>query len=171
MRRFEPGLRQITLLVTKFCLGHRRIEFDEDLTSLDALSVPHVDRANDANLQRLNDLGTIARNDPARRRGDDIDLAETCPSEGNTEQCYDSAAYSARHWWWRGLDNFERGRQEGEFFSASRRFVQTREGSLGAFGDQADQGPSGPHRPQMRNKNAFAVGHASHSGEPLRAMR
>jgi hypothetical protein len=37
-RCFEPRLHQVTLQVTKFSLSHSRIEFDENLTGLDALS-------------------------------------------------------------------------------------------------------------------------------------
>ncbi len=79
---FEPRRHQVALHVAKLSLGHRRIEFDENLAGFDALPVSHMDCANDASLERLNDLGATARNDPARRRGDDIGLAEARPGKG-----------------------------------------------------------------------------------------
>ena len=53
----------------------RRIELDQDVAFLDALTVPDVDRADDADLEGLDDLGAAARHDLAGRRGDDVDCA------------------------------------------------------------------------------------------------
>src|SRR5215470_2829093 len=78
-RCFELCRHQVTLHVTELSFSHRRIELDENLAGLHALPIVHMDRANDASLERLYDLGATARNDPARRRGDDIDFAEARP--------------------------------------------------------------------------------------------
>ena len=55
---------------------HGRIELDQDIAGLDALPVLHMDRAHDAGLERLDDLGAAARHDLARRGGDDVDVPE-----------------------------------------------------------------------------------------------
>ena len=118
-RDVELGGDEIALLALLVGLGHRRIELDQNVAGLDALSVANVDRANHAGLERLDHLGAAARNDLARRGGDDIDAAERGPHQRDAEQRDDRRPDRAADRRRRRLGDLECRRQEGEFVLAA----------------------------------------------------
>ena len=65
--------------MTQFCRAHCRIELDDNIAGLDALSILNVNRANHSGLERLDYLGTTAWHNLARRCGDNIGRAERRP--------------------------------------------------------------------------------------------
>ena len=73
--------------MTKFCPAHCRIELNENVTGLDALSILNVDRAHHSGLERLYNLGTAAWDNLARRCGNDIG----CPSDAQPSATQNSA--------------------------------------------------------------------------------
>ena len=105
---------------------HGGIELDENLAGLDALPVLNVDGAHNAGLERLDDLDAAAGNDLAGRRGDDIDMAEARPEQGQAEQAMMSHADCTPDRRRRRLDDFQRRRQEGKF--VLRRVCRLRQG-------------------------------------------
>ncbi len=54
----------------------------ETIASFDTLTVTHMDRANDAQFRRLNDLDSICGNYASRRYYNDVEFAQYRPSEG-----------------------------------------------------------------------------------------
>jgi hypothetical protein len=75
-RDVESGRKEIAPLALLVGFRHRRVELDQNVASLDALSVAYVDGADNARLERLDQLGAPAWHDLARRGRDDIDAAE-----------------------------------------------------------------------------------------------
>jgi hypothetical protein len=64
---------------------HGRVEFDQHVAGLDRLPVLHPDRPHDAGLERLHQLGAVARQDFSGRRGHDVDGAPPGPEQGGAE--------------------------------------------------------------------------------------
>ena len=62
----------------ELCLTHGRVELDQHVTAFDSLAVMDLDRAHDSGLERLDSLGTAARDD-LPGDCDDIDCAEARP--------------------------------------------------------------------------------------------
>jgi len=71
--------------MSEFGSGHRGIELHKRIAGFYALAVVDVDGANDAGLERLNDLSAAARDDFAWSDSDNIDGAEYCPNEADAE--------------------------------------------------------------------------------------
>ena len=62
--------------MTKFCVTHCRVELNDNVTGLDALSILNVNCSNHTGLERLNDLGSAAWDDLPRCCGDNIGRPE-----------------------------------------------------------------------------------------------
>ena len=77
-----------------------------------------VDGADDPDLERLNHLGPLARNDLARGRGDDLDMPDGRPGHGEHEEQDDGAADGAPGGRGRRLDDLQGGREEFELIAA-----------------------------------------------------
>src|SRR5216683_1203544 len=75
---------------------HRRIELDQHLARLHRVAVMHMDRADDADLEGLDDLGPPARDDLARGGRDNVDGAEAGPGQGQHEHGNDRDRKSTR---------------------------------------------------------------------------
>ena len=83
--------------------------------ALTVCAVLHMDRAHHAGLERLDHLGPAGRDDLARRRGDDVDLAEAGPDERDARRTrHDGGGDGAAHRRGRRLDDLQRRRQEFE---------------------------------------------------------
>ena len=91
------------------------IELDQDVAGLDALTVAHMDRTHHAGLERLDGLGAAARNDLARRDGDDVDRADTRPGQRSAEHGDEGERNGAADRRGRRFDDLECGRQKREF--------------------------------------------------------
>src|SRR5450755_1530641 len=89
------GACEIALKVFQLCYIHRGVKFDQNVASLDALTIANSDGANNAGFERLYDLGPASWDDLSRRRADNIDMAERCPGQRHAEQRNDSAANRA----------------------------------------------------------------------------
>ena len=59
----------------------RRVELDQHLARLDGVAIMHMDRADDADLEGLDDFGPPARDDLARCSGDDVDGTDAGPGQ------------------------------------------------------------------------------------------
>src|ERR1700732_1207812 len=95
---------------------NRRIEFDQDFTGLDTLTVADIDRPNYTRLERLDLLRPAAGNNLASRRCDDVHLTNKRPRESGAEYRHDgqcNRAAGGRSW---SFDDLQRRRQEGELF-------------------------------------------------------
>ncbi len=75
-RDVESGRKEIAPLALLVGFRHRRVELDQNVAGLDALSVAYVDGADNARFEWLDQLGTPAGHDLARRGCDDVDVAE-----------------------------------------------------------------------------------------------
>ena len=84
-RSIETCRHEIALEAIPLCAIDCRIQFDKRIAFLDELPIAHVDRVDDANLKRLDDLRSPTGDDLPRRRRNDIDLAEACPSDREHE--------------------------------------------------------------------------------------
>ena len=111
----ELSRHQIALQMPELGTAHGRVELDEDVAGLDALTVADMDRAHHAGLERLDDLGAAARNDLARRDGDNVDRADTRPGQRSAEHGDDGERNGAADRRGRRFDDLERRRQKGEF--------------------------------------------------------
>src|SRR4029077_15316106 len=98
---------------------HGWIEFNENVTNLDALPVVNVNRSDHADFERLDDLGAAAGNDLAWRRCHNIDRSQACPSQRDTEEGNDRRPNRAPDRRGRRLDDLKRRRQEGELVPAA----------------------------------------------------
>ena len=72
----ELGADQIVLRMLQLGFIHGGVEFDQNVSRLDALAVANMDGPDHAGLERLDDLGTAGGNDLSGRRGDDVQFAE-----------------------------------------------------------------------------------------------
>src|SRR5262249_1525822 len=97
-----------------FGLVHSRIELDQDLPSLDALPIPHMDGPHYAGLERLDHLGAPARDNFSWCRGDDVDLTKPRPGQGQAKQRNDCQSDGSPEWRRRCLDDFQRRRKKRE---------------------------------------------------------
>ena len=77
----KPGGDEVALEVVAFGLRHGRIELDQHVAGLDALPITDMDCANDAGLERLDNLGAPCWNNFARRGGDDVDAPKGGPNQ------------------------------------------------------------------------------------------
>ena len=111
----ELSRHQIALQMPELGTAHGRIELDQDVAGLDALTVADMDRTHHAGLERLDDLGAAARNDLARRDGDDVDRADARPGQRSAEHGDDGERDRAADRRRRRFDDLERGRQKREF--------------------------------------------------------
>ena len=82
----EPRQEKVACDPIALCRIRRGIELHQHLACLDGLSVMDVDGADDPDLERLNHLGPLARNDLARGRGDDLDMPDGRPGHGENAQ-------------------------------------------------------------------------------------
>ena len=138
-RRVETRRHQIGLGARPLGDTDGRIKLDQYLARLDRLAILDVDRPYDAALQRLEGLGTAARDDLALRDGDDVDPAERRPQDRDEEDHNDEAADRPADRRWRCLDDLERRRQE-------RELVGTTPGGPG-LGRRQGNGPRHRSRP------------------------
>ena len=114
-RGVELSRHQIALRMPELGTAHGRIELDKDVVGIDALAVADMDRTHDAGLERLDGLGTAARNDLARRHGDDVDRADARPGQRDAEHGDDREGDGAADRRRGRLDDLECGRQKREF--------------------------------------------------------
>ena len=126
-RRSQPGgvefgADKIAFLTLLIGLGHCGIELDKNVAGLDRLTVPHVDGANHAGIEWLDQLGSSARHDLSCRRCDDIHAAERCPCEGDAEDGDDACSDRAPDRRRRRLRDLEGCRQERDFGLAAADF-------------------------------------------------
>ena len=99
--------------------GERRIELDQQLPGGDVLSVADVDRADIAQLDRLDHLDAAGGDDFAGGGGDDIDFADDRPRQRDGEQDADRQHQPAQPRARRLFHDLERG---GEKFVIAARF-------------------------------------------------
>src|SRR5260370_36629009 len=93
---------------------HGWIEFDENVTNLDALPVVNMNRSTHADFERLDDLGAAAGNDLAWRRCHNIDRSQACPSQRDTEEVNDRRPDGAPDRRGRRLGRLKRRREATE---------------------------------------------------------
>ena len=67
---------QVASQMTKFCVIHRWVELDEDVSDPNALSILNMDRANHSGLERLDKLGAAAWHNLAGCNGNNIGRPE-----------------------------------------------------------------------------------------------
>ena len=100
-------------------LVHGGVELDQRLAGLDRLPVMHMDGANHAGLERLDQLGAAARDDLALREA----TMSTWPKQAQTSASANTAMMVRRSRGRRGdarrFDDLERGRQKGELFAVA----------------------------------------------------
>ena len=114
-RGVELRRHQIALRMPELGAAHGRIELKKDVAGTDALAVADVDRTHHAGLERLDGLGAAARNDLARRHGDNVDRADARPGQRNAENGDDGESNGAADRRGGSLDDLEGGRQKREF--------------------------------------------------------
>ena len=107
----------LDLLLHAVLVGLRvgRVEFHQHLAGLHRVAVAHQHALDDAGFERLDGLGALADHDAARRHGDDVDLAEPGPEQGDGEEGADGDRRAARRRVHGRLLQAQRGRHEGGF--------------------------------------------------------
>ena len=164
-RDVELGRDEIALLAFAVGFRHGRIEFDQNVAGLYALPVADVDGANNARLERLDQLGAPARHDLAGRGRDDIDAAERRPRQREAEHRDDARADRAPDRRRRRFSDLERRRQERDFLLAAASRNR-------GFRKRDDISASGRHgyRPADNGglRNARSSGSAHHGCRPRR---
>ena len=108
----ELARNQILRDMLALGLGHRAVEFDQNLAGRDLVAVLHMDRRYDSGLQRLNGLGAPGRNDLAGCRRDDVDMAENRPCDREHEKQDDRRADRPAGRRRRRLEDLQRRGQE-----------------------------------------------------------
>ena len=111
----ELSRHQIALQMPELGTAHGRVELNEDVAGPDALTVADMDRTHHAGLERLDGFGAAARNDLARRDGDNVDRADTRPGQRSAEHGDEGERDGAADRRRRSLDDLECGRQKREF--------------------------------------------------------
>ena len=106
----ELGGDEIALQVLALSPCDRRVELDQHIAGLHGVTVMHMDRADEADLEGLDDLRPSARDDLARRGGDDVDGADAGPGHGQHEHGNDRDTDRPPDWRRRCLDDLERRR-------------------------------------------------------------
>ena len=111
----ELSRHQIALQMPELGTAHRRVELKEDVAGPDALTVADMDRTHHAGLERLDGFGAAARNDFARRDGDNVDRADARPGQRSAEHGDEGERDGAADRRGRSFDDLECGRQKREF--------------------------------------------------------
>ncbi len=88
-QRRQPGVGQGFAGLGELCPGARPLQLDQQLTCFHRLPVAHQDATDHSSLGRLHHLGTRVDDGLARRHRHDVQLADACPQQCNTEQCND----------------------------------------------------------------------------------
>src|ERR1700730_1908143 len=91
---------------------HRRIELDQDVALFDGLPILDMDRADDADLEGLNNLRPAARNNLPWSRGNDVDKAQRGPRQRHAEQKDDRRTGRAANRRGGSLDDLEGRRKK-----------------------------------------------------------
>ena len=115
--RLEPRRHQRLALARRIGAGcgRGRFELDQHLAGTDGLPIRHEDALDDAHLGRLDQLGSVRRDDLARRDRHEIDLADARPADGEAKRRDDRPEHRARQRRRRRLDELERRGQEFAF--------------------------------------------------------
>jgi hypothetical protein len=93
-------------------LGGRTIELDQNVARGDARAVEDMQRRDLAGLQRFDDLDAAGRLELALRDRDDVDPAEKRPGDRCCGERSDDPDQRDANRRGRGLEDFERGREE-----------------------------------------------------------
>ena len=80
-QRFKPGVPRFIAQPLRIGSSGRRVQVDQDLTCLDLLSIPHMDRLDHGGFHRLDDLCAVVGDDLAYRGGYHVDAAEHSPQQ------------------------------------------------------------------------------------------
>lgn len=125
-RHIEPRPQQVMADPVAIRQAGGAIEFDQDISGLDAVAIPDIDRRHHAGLQRLDHLDAADRHDLSLRGGDDVDASEGRPGQRDDEECNHRSGDGASRRGRRRLDDLQCGRQECTFGAAHPRLTPQR---------------------------------------------
>src|SRR5262249_1820698 len=118
-RSVELSRHQVAFQMPELGTAHGRVELEKDVTGIYFLTVADMDATHDASLERLDGLRAAARNDLARRHGDNVDRANACPGQRNAERDDDGERNGTPNRRRRSLDDLEGGWQKRELVLAT----------------------------------------------------
>jgi hypothetical protein len=163
-RDVELGCKEIALLALLVGFRHRRVELDQDVAGLDTLSVANLDGADNARLERLDQLCAPTRHDLAGRGGDDIDATERRPSQRDAEERDDTRPDRTPDRRRGRFGNFESCRQERDFVLASANFGSRKRNDVSVSGRHGYQPAD-----SEGSRNDRSCGSAHHGCRPQRS--
>src|SRR5262249_43256938 len=131
--------------------AHGRVELEKDVAGIYFLTVADMDATYDASLERLDGFGAAARNDFARRHGDNVDRANAGPGQRNAERDDNGQRNGTPNRRGRSLDDFEGGWQKRELVPST----------LLALLRKGDNVFSGPHVALPGADRGLHIGHPS----------
>ena len=75
------GGDEVAVQMLLFGAVHGRVELDQEIAGVDMLAVDHMDRPDNAGVERLDNLAAAAGHDLTLRRGDDVDCPPRSPGD------------------------------------------------------------------------------------------
>ncbi len=142
----ELGLSEIVCQPVAIGSGVGGVELDQHIVGLHMVAILNPDRPDHARIQRLHHLELAHRRELTGRGGDDVDLADEGPGEGQHQEQHDGDRHRPSGGRRRGLQHLKRGGQEFALVPALEPLDHAPEG---AGNDPADLGECHVRAPEV----------------------